>query len=132
MSYRFLLSFEQSFLEEVSAFLKGSIYPAQSLWFRCSLMEVYLRTAPKYFHGAAVNCCTVANVEVYAEFQKEGVYSSFLDFLAANTSLPIFIENVHDEEQHGLYLRRGFESILNCYGTVDRFIKYPTRPPVTS
>jgi hypothetical protein len=114
---------ETAFLEEVTAFIRTPVRIVRSQWFRCSLIDAYIRTGPKFADGEVIVCTTVSNVEVPADRRGKGVYRAFLKFICETSPHPVFIENVLSLAHHGIYLRRGFAPLKNHLGFVDAFIR---------
>lgn len=72
----------------------------------------------------------IARIDILPQYRGRGLYRQFLDIcMYYNDVNAIYVENVIDESQHGIYLKRGFV-LVPAYSTLAAeprsFVKMPT------
>lgn len=73
--------------------------------------EIYLRIRHRVIEGKSVVCCDVGRVHVFSK--GKGIYSALLETLERHAKVEVlFIENVHNPDHFGIYLRRGFTHLV--------------------
>ena len=74
-------------------------------------LSVYLRKGLHLVEGQGKKTLDLANVRVKEPFRGKGVYGALLravERIAWEEGRSVYVELVHDESQHGIYLRRGY------------------------
>ncbi len=125
------------FLEELREFWKantdGRLMLGKREWLRCRYMEIYLRIAYHHIEGKTIKTLDISHVNVFPQFQRQGVYASFLAFVDAEHPDvdALFVENVVMDAQVPLYLKRGYVKSENDHWCYFKYTK-PGQPVTTA
>ena len=87
----------------------------RSQWLYGNIVNIYLRNTHRHHAGDYLRTVEIANVTVLEKYRGQGVYRDLIDFMYNLTPIgaALFVENVLDPEQYGIYTRRDFQQ----YGT---------------
>jgi|SRR6478736_8053946 len=107
------------FVTSLSAFLNEDIGVfGRSLWFEDNLLKVYARRTNQYLGQKPkmdrYETLVVANVVVWPDCQKQGLYNQLLilfEECASARNRALCIENVSDPNHFAIYERRGYTKI---------------------
>lgn len=122
------LTEDVSFIRDITTYLQRRDQFIPSLWFYGQHINVFLRNGPRWIQGGKTHALTVSNVT--SKSPGNGLYSELLAYVETLGDV-VVIENVLLPEQHGIYLRRGYQLYEQCdlsgiasfYKIVDRSSK---------
>jgi hypothetical protein len=114
------LASDTEFIQAVTEYCQKRERIIPSQWFTGKYMKVYLRNSGRWIEQQRTHAITISNVEVF--FPGEGIYHDFLKLMETLTDT-ILIESVLIPEQHGIYLRRGYQIMSDLYDPIPSFYK---------
>ena len=104
-----------AFVRDTKKLLTSNTSPfGKSRWIEHEpVLKCYMRVNCSYMIAGKIQAAiVVSNIEVREAYRNKGLYSELLGiFDECAAGRPIYIEGVMFEEQHGIYLRRGFTKI---------------------
>ena len=105
-----MLQLPASFVTELTEFLAlPNEQFARSNTIKCEYIELYARSSHRYVNDRQVESIEIARISIEPTYQGQGLYRQILDlFETCANGRCIYVENVHDEAQHFIYLSRGF------------------------
>ena len=100
-------------------FIKSEPLLCANRWFEFDTYRAYVRMRHRVICGKSLLCCDLANIEVYPSYRRTGILSSFIQHLLHTTvAKVVYVENVLEKEQYGIYERRNFTRETAIGGTV--------------
>ena len=87
-------------------------------WTKFEHLSVYLRVSERMLAHSRVRCVQIANVSTSEPYQRKGSFTRMVEVIKSITSLPIYVENVHNYEFRDTLLRHGYVAARSLDGVV--------------
>ncbi len=86
--------------------------------------DYYVRVGKKFINNEYIFCFQIARISTPEPLQATGIFTRFLNNLRALTSIPIYVELVHNNILALALEKRGFQSLKKDFsGAEDFFLK---------
>lgn len=113
-------------IEELHLFIESSKKTkfGASRWIGDDQMKVYVRKSKRQLKDQLVDCFDVASIEVYPQFQNQGLGGTFLKIAhEANPYFATYIENVMDENLMNHLQKNGWMRTPDSDSIIPSFYK---------
>lgn len=120
-----MISLPPSFVQDVENFIGNT--SDRRAWIECPEIKVYLRSRTRYIGAFQHKVLDIANIEVTKQYRNQGLYSSLLELFETAAHDILYVESIHDQNQVGLYQRRGYALYRQHPGVTDMVRILPNR-----